>query len=301
MLFFNILLILGTMSSRAKLSLVHHSTLAIVPPSRDESIWLQLQSIRYSLGDKGYFRWPPHVNVVYPFLAPESYDEYLPSLEQEISTLHPFHITLSHFNTFGGSKRGVLWLQPIARNVDSEDGTHSAEIFANLYSHIQNALQKIEIPISSKPFVPHMTVCHCDSQEMALSKMATVSAEYKLVSFEVSELVVLERRGDGGQFHIAWRFPLLGRIPESVSSSRIFERFPHLPELEEDWVREARLNFRARAKGKVKGVHGARRPSSDSPEVIEQKRAARAKKKAEGTQGVASHMSEQHEQSDFLS
>lgn len=268
------------MSSRAEVSLVHHSTLAIVPPCLDESIWSSIQSIRYTLRDKGYYRWPPHINIVYPFIAPEHYDDFLPSLERELAEIPPFRLSLPNFNTFGGAKRGVLWLEPVAKSISLEEETDSAQIFNDMYIHIQRALEKSDIPLSQKPFVPHMTVCHCESREEALGKMSLVKSEYSEISFEVKELLVMERRGDVGQFHIAWRIPLLGKTPDHTALTRNYERFPYLPETEEDWVREARLGYRARAKA-GRGVYGVRRPSTDSPEVIEQKRATRAKKKAE--------------------
>ena len=268
------------MSSRAKVSLVHHSTLAIVPPIFEESVWLSLQSIRYSLRDKGYYRWPPHINVVYPFIAPELYNDFFPSLEREIAEIHPFRLSLTNFNTFGGFKRGVLWLEPTARSLEIDNMMESEKIFGEMYVRIQRALDNSDIPLSTKPFVPHMTVCHCESRDDALKKMSLVSTDYSEISFDVKELVVMERRGDDGQFHIAWRLPLLGKTADSTSAVRVYERFPYLPEKEEDWVRDARLGYRARAKV-GKGVYGVRRPSTDSPEVIALKRAERAQKRAE--------------------
>ncbi|KAM7202066.1 hypothetical protein V8F33_003073 [Rhypophila sp. PSN 637] len=50
-----------------KLSLVYDTALCIIPPSQS---WPFIDRLR-SLYDKTYEKWPPHVNLVYPFVRPE--------------------------------------------------------------------------------------------------------------------------------------------------------------------------------------------------------------------------------------
>ncbi|KAK4217804.1 hypothetical protein QBC37DRAFT_413975 [Rhypophila decipiens] len=50
-----------------KLSLVYDTALCIIPPSQS---WPSIDRLR-SLYDKAYEKWPPHVNLVYPFVRPE--------------------------------------------------------------------------------------------------------------------------------------------------------------------------------------------------------------------------------------
>ena len=54
-------------SALARCAKQHSSTVALVPP---ESVWAPLQQARLNLRDKGLYRWPPHLNLLYPFVPP---------------------------------------------------------------------------------------------------------------------------------------------------------------------------------------------------------------------------------------
>ena len=57
-------------ASLADHSKVYTSTVALVPP---EEAWLPIQQARESLRDKGLYRWPPHINLLYPFVPEEHF------------------------------------------------------------------------------------------------------------------------------------------------------------------------------------------------------------------------------------
>ncbi len=46
----------------------YETALCIVPPRQ---LWAPVDRLR-ALYDKAYEKWPPHVNLVYPFVRPES-------------------------------------------------------------------------------------------------------------------------------------------------------------------------------------------------------------------------------------
>eukprot|EP00961_Rhodomonas_salina_P236992 3203347-Rhodomonas_salina.1 len=50
---------------------VHHTTVALIPPdeawSSIQAAW-STQELRAELKDKGLYRWPPHINLLYPFV-----------------------------------------------------------------------------------------------------------------------------------------------------------------------------------------------------------------------------------------
>ncbi|PWW80132.1 hypothetical protein C7212DRAFT_273731 [Tuber magnatum] len=66
----------GTPSSREQTLSSYRTALAVIPPAFYHP---QINALR-SLYDKSYLRWPPHINVLYPFATPES----LPSAVQNI-------------------------------------------------------------------------------------------------------------------------------------------------------------------------------------------------------------------------
>jgi 2'-5' RNA ligase superfamily len=149
--------------------LYHHWTVCVVPPPSPSTkpVWEAITEARTRLHDPGLFRWPPHVNLLYPFVdcfarsprsdsaangggtaadvtakrEEEGVDPALgktePSLSSSLSIvrqdvldklrkaceqIEPFTVELRHLGTFGGAKRGVLWLDPQCRRVDHDNG-----------------------------------------------------------------------------------------------------------------------------------------------------------------------------------
>jgi hypothetical protein len=114
-------------------------------------VWDVLTTLRADLRDPGFFRWPPHVNLLYPFVREtiaakdETVDGSDPStlvpssilakLRNAARNVEPFSVSLdlddynSHntnssnarrgFGAFGSSKRGVLWVYPESYRFDA--------------------------------------------------------------------------------------------------------------------------------------------------------------------------------------
>ena len=279
-------------------SFVHHSTIALVPPSgpADTALWERLQQTRWNLRDKGYFRWPPHVNLVYPFINPASYDAVIPALTEAASNIQPFRVTLNTFGTFGGRTRGVLWLDPHVVTT-TEEGKEDPiyELQSCLMQALRSAPNNIVFSSTHSRFRPHMTLCHYSNIMAADEKAHDLSSEWIThpVTFDVNEIYIMERKGDDGQFCIAHTLPLGGASSSSSSSSSVVrtatKRFPYMPLVEDEWVRELRVGSRGgtnsggiisrSATGQPKQSGQGRRPTTDTPEQIAAKRAQRAEKK----------------------
>ena len=105
----------------------HSLTVCMVPPASATLAWAQLTEARRRCKDPGFFRWPPHVNIVYPFLEPilekdgiiaeedqrESYQrEVARHLALAAGQVEPFDVTIDSFGIFGGKSRGVMWAYP---------------------------------------------------------------------------------------------------------------------------------------------------------------------------------------------
>ena len=272
----------------------HHLTVCMIPPAGYDHVWDRIGAMRKELRDPGYFRWPPHVNLLYPFL---DYEHANRTLQEVAETLHtatkecpPFQVSMNAFGTFGGKQRGVLWLYP-----DSSDGiddmNHDELPLMKLYDRLVQAFPMCD-DLSKKAsgrFNPHMTLSHFENLDDAetgkeLLKEANLSDLVGL-DFLVDRIYLMERQGDGGQFE---RLAEVGLGPNSTF--QVFDPpkpFPWMPEAEEDWVYEERMKLKARRNGngrRGKG-HRSRRRSSrgprvpDPPEVIAAKRAERKAKR----------------------
>jgi hypothetical protein len=92
----NYAIISGTLAAPL-LPKVFESALAIVPP---DDMWPALQRARTEQRDAGLLRWPPHANVLYPFVPLQHFDKLGPALADALKDLPPFTVTLAKFASF---------------------------------------------------------------------------------------------------------------------------------------------------------------------------------------------------------
>jgi hypothetical protein len=148
-------------------------------------------------------------------------------------------------------------------------------------------------------FTPHMTLSHFPSLEEAEAAQMQVETWWPNdITFDVNEIYLLQRTGDDGQF-LRVATIALGEPPDSNSTGITIHdppvAFPDMPLVEEEWVRDERMNLKKRRNGAWKGRRrrgvGRRRSHSgaddsrgpsrsrDTPEEISAKRAARKEKR----------------------
>ena len=99
---------------------VHSSALCIIPPP---AVWQRLQTAR-CFRDESYARWPPHINLLYPFAADgPDLQAALPSLGSAAGHMRPFRLTLQQLGHFRhGPRSFTLWLRPDSA---PETGAHA--------------------------------------------------------------------------------------------------------------------------------------------------------------------------------
>jgi hypothetical protein len=297
----------------------HHLTVCVVPPEASEIVWDTITKCRTQLCDPGLFRWPPHANLLYPFLdirpgtstvngddtdtqqdPPTVRPEIIAGLVTACCQVEPFRVQLQNFGTFGSKKRGVLWLAPDSSccydNDDDEDDNRVGGLvdppLMRLQSHLCEAFPTCDgqNKKSVEGFKPHMTLSHFINLDEALAAQNRVQGWWPAdLSFPVHCIYLLQRFGDSGQFLRVADISLGAHAAATVHASPI--PFRQMPETEADWVLEERMKLKKRRNGK--GQRGdnssSRRGLSripDSPEVVEAKRAAR-KAKRESTASVA--------------
>ncbi|CAK4672895.1 hypothetical protein LEN26_016268 [Aphanomyces euteiches] len=131
--------------------LAHKSALAVVLAEEESSLaYHVIQGVRQA-HDKSYHRWPPHINLLYPFLAGPSrqIDDILARITDAVGDLPAFPATFSELNHFTHSKKSAtLFLEPDAASTASK------------LKQLQAALEKAfpECNHDTRPFVPHLTL-----------------------------------------------------------------------------------------------------------------------------------------------
>jgi 2'-5' RNA ligase len=308
---------------------VHHVTVCMVPPPEDTAVWKTVGDMRRQLRDPGYYRWPPHANLLYPFLEVNDNDDkdddeatnntttllstILDRLRSAAQQVEPFTVQLNRLGTFGGKRRGVLWLSPDSYVSRPEEDTNSTSTTSgdttstnsSTLSPLVQLQQLLEeaFPMcqdqSSKggsAFTPHMTLSHFETLDDALRAQQEIERDYfassssSSLEFRLDRIYLLSRQGDGGQF---LRVADIGLGKEGVVQQWLPSPipFPAMPTQEDDWVHQERMKLKARRNG---GGRNQRRGGSnkrstprrraepripDTPEVIAAKRAERKAKR----------------------
>ena len=250
----------------------HCVSVCIVPHEHEAlSVWDTVTRARTELKDPGLFRWPPHINMLYPFLeANLAVDEFEAALDvgdtaehsiverlsKAASLVEPFSVDISGFGTFGSSRRGVLWLDPVVADAESEqDKKERQSPLLELQSLLVNAFPTCSEPHKRRGFCPHMTLSHFPSEQEAIDASEVVKPWWPNdLSFRVSEFYVLQRDGDDGQF-LRIATVRLGRDNHGDQSGNAMLHDPplpfvHMPEAEEGWVREERMKLKKRRRRK---------------------------------------------------
>jgi 2'-5' RNA ligase len=304
--------------------LYHHWTVCVVPPpsstSSSKEVWEAITEARTRLKDPGLYRWPPHVNLLYPFVdcyrrnegvtkggsanngteeeeevdgapkkggdssldSPSSNScalvrrDVLDKVRCACAKIEPFTVQLRRLGTFGSSKRGVLWLDPRCVDVDDNDrdtipdalgddcGVTDAESSSPLV-RLQRLLEE-EFPYCTTQrtagngsYRPHMTLSHFSNLEDALQAQAQTEAWWSQLSslqtdFVVDRIYILTRKGDDGQFERVAEVRLgSGEVTKGPETIKCFApdeaRFPDMPKVEYDWVREERMALKKRRNG----------------------------------------------------
>merc|ERR1711871_439929 len=196
----------------------HQAALAVVPPVE---LWGDIQDIRRA-HDKAFRRWPPHVNVLYPFLNVSHFDDAAGAAHTALTCVAPFDVTLGMFGSF---PHGAVWLDPVASSSAEEAGTSRAHAEADPWYRLHAALLGTPFFSSSgdgRPrFVPHMSVGQwpkANVREAATALSAVwsstgaegVEGTRPVPSFRCNQVCLLWRDGPDAPFHLRATVPLGG-------------------------------------------------------------------------------------------
>jgi 2'-5' RNA ligase len=235
----------------------HCLTICLVPPPSATNAWDRLTDARRECKDPGFFRWPPHANLIYPFLEPISKEEQLAefrtqlsiSLKSVASHCRPFDVVIDEFGTFGGKSSGVLWAHPKSKYPFGDcDDDMDEEPLITLQKILENHFPDCTDQRKQGSFTPHITISHYANITDALEAKGRIEKNWVTTSFHVGEIYLLQRKGDDGQFKILASIPLGLDDGDDVIINDDPEAFPGMPEYEEEWVLNERMNMKNRRK-----------------------------------------------------
>ena len=182
---------------------VHTSALCWIPSLNGE-VYSKIQAIRQR-HDRQIKRWPLHINLLYPFVPVQDFEESATKLAVALHDTSSFNVTLQNIQHFShGRKSCTAWLAP-----------NEKEQFVALQSACHAVFPHCD-DLSSKKggFTPHLTVGQCAGTTEVQSLIQ--EAGWSPSTTHCGEICLISRQGKDDPFVVHWTVQL-GMGPTGVS------------------------------------------------------------------------------------
>ncbi|KAJ4165387.1 hypothetical protein LMH87_007021 [Akanthomyces muscarius] len=156
----------------------HDTALCIIPP---QSLWPAINRLR-SLNDKAYAKWPPHINLAYPFVHPDLVADAADILLQlDLSDVLPLRASITDADAFVHDKHNTLYLKP-----DAATATDLHELVNKVRAGLGWQTQSI--------YNPHLTVGQSEDADSDTHKFLLRKARLLTpMSWDVAHLAIMVR------------------------------------------------------------------------------------------------------------
>ncbi|MHA1805088.1 MAG: 2'-5' RNA ligase family protein [Promethearchaeota archaeon] len=176
---------------------IYRSALVIIPPI---DFWPPIQAIRKS-NDRQFFRWMPHVNLMYPFLTREEYLTIRSKLLDECKKIKSFEITLNQFKYFShGHQNYTIWLN-----------TDPPTPILNLQKKLLKIVPECDDLNRFKGgFKPHLSVGQVKGKKKLITLLLKLQESWQPLTFLVKSIYFIQRKPEkSSKFEISEEIPLL--------------------------------------------------------------------------------------------
>ncbi|GKU15138.1 unnamed protein product [Fusarium langsethiae] len=158
----------------------HDTALCAIPP---RELWSSVDRLR-CLYDKAYTAWPPHINIIYPFVRPELLENAAQVLRGDAIEHQP-QVALDVADFFKHKHHNTIYL-----GQSSEDNVNQ---LAKLKNYISKALGQPQ-DSTDENFTPHMTIGQSEDAEAAPHHFLLEKARLLApITWQVREVAILVR------------------------------------------------------------------------------------------------------------
>ncbi|KAH8172648.1 2'-5' RNA ligase superfamily protein [Sarocladium implicatum] len=158
----------------------YDTALCLLPP-RDT--WAAIDRLR-ALNDKAYGRWPPHVNLIYPFVHRDALPAATEVLSQiDYADIAPLHVALTEADCFAQKQANTMHIRP---HYEADD-----------YHALKSLVERLNRALGRKPansYRPHLTVAQStDTNKDANGFLMDKARLLTPLTWDTSELAILVR------------------------------------------------------------------------------------------------------------
>ena len=170
--------------------------------------------------DKGYCRWPPHINLLYPFLEDRGaqFEAAAAAASAALQPFAAFDVTLRHFRSFDHGRSSTLWLEPEAEAL----GAVQAALLAAFPACTDFSADPRR---NITRFVPHLSLGQCRPSgttaegaaggegSSAEAAAAQLGAAWQPLRFAAGGVALMSREGYDDPFTLRYWVPFGGAPP----------------------------------------------------------------------------------------
>jgi len=201
--------------------LSYKSALVLLPPA---SVQPPIEKLREQ-HDRNFDRWPPHINLIYPFLNQPSKSRQVITerVKNALRDIKPFCLQINSTSHFLHSKSSAtVWLKP--RDRDSDDqGAALCPTLLLLQAKLQEEFQECKADL--RLFNPHLSIGQARGEKAAGAleaetekTMACFVADGAVdqllpwsLNWDVDRVCVIEREGFKDRFRVVEEVLLVGQ------------------------------------------------------------------------------------------
>ncbi|KXS11849.1 hypothetical protein M427DRAFT_157910 [Gonapodya prolifera JEL478] len=125
------------------------TALVAMPPSR---AWRGIQMIR-SARDRAYERWPPHINILYPFVPRTEFPSAAAKAREALAGVAPFRVTLNAVGSFQHGRSVTLFLDSFPHDLSTTPLSVISSSLVPYFPHCTDLSTR-----SASGFRPHLTL-----------------------------------------------------------------------------------------------------------------------------------------------